>query len=483
MKHYITLTLTALLALGTLASCEDMNELNVDPTRMQTADPGSFLDPILYNVSSYNWKRFNGFTFHLMQEVVTTGNNTGLGWLYITDTAGDGSWTTYYRWLNNVRQIEQEAIKVDNANYQAVALTLKGWIYSLLVDSFGDIPMSEANGAEEGIFRPTFDTQLEVYRQIIADLDRANELYDETQGLIYNKNGELLYGTDESLTGGTSEGIRKWRKLANSLQLRVLLRALSVPELATADKLRTMLSQPEKYPIFESEEDEAKVFVSGSAPYIAPMVRPQDFTSYKVLSAFFIDNLKRWDDPRLPIFAKTVEVDGEQVYQGMQSGYDVVPSEKASSAKQDIVKAPLDLMMMSYAEVELIIAELIQRGIVAGDASSHYERGVESAMHFWGAELPEGYFESDETRYDGTLERIMLQKFYALFFCDYQQWFEYNRTGLPELPFGPGVPEGNQMPRRFKYPAILQRTNKTNYQAVLTSMGEDSPYTKLIWQK
>lgn len=97
MMKYLKLTLTALIALGTLVGCQDMNEINTDRTRMQTADPGAFIDPVLFEVTSYNWHRFNGFTFHLMQEVVTTNSNMGKGWLYISDTEGDGAWTTYYR--------------------------------------------------------------------------------------------------------------------------------------------------------------------------------------------------------------------------------------------------------------------------------------------------------------------------------------------------------------------------------------------------
>ena len=87
------------------------------------------------------------------------------------------------------------------------------------------------------------------------------------------------------------------------------------------------------------------------------------------------------------------------------------------------------------------------------------------------------------TAYDGTLKRIIEQKFYALFFCDYQQWFEHNRTGYPEIPVGPGVDSTKKMLTRFKYPSILQRTNKANYDAAKESMGGDDFYIKLIWQK
>ena len=97
--------------------------------------------------------------------------------------------------------------------------------------------------------------------------------------------------------------------------------------------------------------------------------------------------------------------------------------------------------------------------------------------------MPEDYFMNPDVAYDGTLERIMLQKYFALYFCDYQQWFEYNRTGLPRIPKGDGIPESQDIPRRFKYPSILQRTNMDNYQEAKTSMGGDDLTIKLIWQQ
>ena len=33
-------------------SCTPFSELNTDPTRLDKANPGAFLDPILYNISA-----------------------------------------------------------------------------------------------------------------------------------------------------------------------------------------------------------------------------------------------------------------------------------------------------------------------------------------------------------------------------------------------------------------------------------------------
>lgn len=465
-----------------LTGCTPFDDLNIDPTRSDQVNPGALLNPVLYGMATYNWNRYNGYTFPLMQAKVSTSNTNGVGWWYVTDAAGDGTWSTYYKWLNNIREMEMEAIKRNDSNYEAVAITLKSWIYQMLADAFGDVPMSEACRGTEQIFTPKFDTQQLIYQTLIADLDRANTLFNEESGLRYNKEGDLLYGASDQLVNLKSPGIMKWRKFCNSLRMRVLLRVLDLPQFNAKEQLAQMINNPEKYPVFESNEDEALLSVSGVFPQEAPMIRPQDFTSYVSLSEFFIDHLKTWEDPRLPIFATPAINADVESYIGIPSGYAVAPSFNGSLPNRNLAIAPMKLVLMSYAETEFIKAELGQKKIISIDPRIAYENGVRGAIQQWGGEVPEAYFEKEAVAYDGTFEKIMLQKFYALFFCDYQQWFEYNRTGLPRIPKGDGIPDANLMPRRFRYPANVQRTNMKNYQAAKENMGGDDTNTELIWQ-
>ena len=468
-----------------LASCEGMDEINIDPTRMDEANAGSFLNPILYGMGTYTWQRYNGWTFQLMQCIVTTNTSNGVGWYRISDTAGDGTWTTYYKWATNAQAVYNYGVSSEQVNYQAIGLTLQGWMFQLLTDAFGDIPMEEACKGEQQIYYPKFNTQLEVYRGIIDSLDAANRLYDPSKGLKFNDSGDMMYCSGSADT----EGLLRWRKFNNSLRLRALLRVIDVPELNAAAELKKMLADPETYPVFESNDDAARVHVSGVAPEEAPMTRPSDLSSYKQLSEFFIDKLVEWDDPRLPVFAKQAsnyDEDGNEYksYIGLPSGYAVTPDFNGSAPNATtLATAPQDLWCMTYAEVLFIKAELAQRGIIDEDAEALYRAGVEAAVAQWGAELPEGYFDNPSAAYDGTLKRIMEQKFYALFFIDFQQWFEYNRTGYPDVPTGEGVATGDKMPFRYRYPAILQRMNKENYDKAVASMGGDELDTRLIWQK
>ena len=126
----IIITLSAIILLAT--SCGNFDDLNIDPVRMDNANPGSFLNPVLYSVSSYNWRRYNDFTFPLMQLRVSTNSTNGPGWYFVSDAAGDGSWSTYYRWLNNIIIMEESAIELNEPNYQAIAMTLRSYIFHIL---------------------------------------------------------------------------------------------------------------------------------------------------------------------------------------------------------------------------------------------------------------------------------------------------------------------------------------------------------------
>lgn len=80
-----------------LSGCTPFDELNADPTRLNEANPGSFLDPILYNISIFGWKRFNDYTYELMGNVIDYRGTNGLGWWYVSDSEGDNTYSNFIK--------------------------------------------------------------------------------------------------------------------------------------------------------------------------------------------------------------------------------------------------------------------------------------------------------------------------------------------------------------------------------------------------
>jgi hypothetical protein len=110
-------------------------------------------------------------------------------------------------------------------------------------------------------------------------------------------------------------------------------------------------------------------------------------------------------------------------------------------------------------------------------------------MAQWGVALPATYLAQPGVAYEAMasteeqLEQIMLQKYYAYFFVDFQAWFEKRRTGYPVLPRGSGIPAENGFPSRIPYPTYLQSLNAGNLAAATAAMGGDNSNVKVWWEK
>src|SRR5690606_14904556 len=473
------------VVLASVSSCANFDELNIDPNRIEKVTPGSLLTPTVYGMSTYFTVRSYDFTWQLMQVGLPNPSvQLGVHRYDITETAGNGTWNTCYTWLRNIPEMIEASETYGQPIYRAVAFTLQAYITGILTDSFGDVPFSEALQAEHGIQQPKFDTQEEIYTRLIADLEEANTIY-AGEGIM--DGNDLLYNNDKI----------RWRKFNNSLLMRLLLRLSKRTEFDSYNRIQNMINNPDTYPVFESNDDAALVTITGNAPYNYAWARRQDYVNFEAMASFFVDVLNELEDPRRPLFMTQASemVDG----QPQPIGYRGIPSAHSGDASQfnynpstpngnlmiyDAIGTPIKEVIMSYAEVEFIKAEV---ALHFGDLTASkdaYEKGVEAAITQWnGGQMPADYFENEAAAFDGTLGRIMTQKYLGLFFNDYQQWFEYRRTGYPELPKTEYMLHDGVMPTRFMYHNEIRTTNPENYRIAAERIGGDNIHTKVWWEQ
>jgi hypothetical protein len=468
--------------LGTMfPSCtKSFEETNTDPNRIDQISPGTLLNPIIYGMATFNMQRADDITFNLMQVMLPFPSVSGGVHRYdLSDNIGNSTWNTSYRWVTNVKEMYAAAVKAEDPNYQAIAKTLNAWIYSNLTDCFGDVPMTEAGRGDERIFQPKFDRQQDIYTKLITDLDSANILFKAgaSRTMIYGN--DILFNNNAAL----------WRKFANSLQLRILLRLSKRSELNSFAKLRSIIDKPADYPVFTANAEAAVLSLSGITPLASPWGRPVDFTTFRAMAYFFLDNLNKFNDPRRAKFASQARNAAGSAnigYKGIPSGYAGSESQFGyipSNGLQALVTGPMICPVFPYAEVEFIKAELeLHDGNMAA-AKTAYEKAVKAAIEQWGITMPADYFTNPEAAFNNTLERIILQKYYALYFVDFQQWFEYRRTGFPVLPAGDGMGNGKKMPSRFEYPLPVRTNNPTRYEEAKAVMGGDDINIKVWWEK
>ncbi len=470
-----------IFALLTFSNCtKDFEETNTNINQPETVTPNLILSTVISNTVSNNatlgWSRGN-----LVAQLTARINFTGF------DRYAWGSetrlWDTYYGNLPEIETIlkisRNENTK--NTSYEGMALVLKSWIYSSLTDNWGDIPYSQAiKGQTEDNFTPVYDSQEDIYNGILADLKTAEELLALDQPIT---GGDLLF--DGNFTN--------WRKLANSLRLRYLLRISNRRDVSS--EMQQIVNSSL---IFESNEDNAVMEYPASSQIDSWPVSNRRIGSFDAerLSQTSENILKQFNDNRLSFWFQPTDSpdDDPTLIAGMPNGLSEDNATNFNGGASNVsrlnqaffwessnsVKAPL----MKYDELQFILAEAAQKGFITGDANTFYENGVRASFDFWDVNQDmTSYLAQNGVAYDGNLETIMTQKWLASFLVGLEAWYDFRRTGLPSFII-PGQDNVNsdRVPVRFLYPDREQTLNTENYEAAVSRMGGDDINIKGWWE-
>lgn len=483
-----------------VSACHDLDELNINPNgpAPETADLNLLMPTIIVgvgqNVVDLGFGDIAGVMQHTQKDGWSGGHND-YDW-----NNNSKSWSGYYGILRNVEEFRKKAVANEYEFHEGVALVMKAYTFGLITDLWGDAPYSDATKAEESseFFKPSFDPQRDIYLGILADLETANTLLSKSSSEYENINAtqDVLYGGDVS----------KWRKFANSLALRYYMR-LSEKEPGIAQGgIETIASDPATYPLITTASEDATVSYVGSSPGDSwpsnTAFDPDPSGAYMriKLASTLVEALQALDDPRLGVWANKIEiplvlvpgtdvdriVDGKrEVSQDIVDAYEdawnlgvdydpeyvgIPPSVFAApqynlnpnldqgvynphaSQLNDIYKAasgPLLLMrLMSAAEVHFILAEAALYGWAPGTPEDHYAAGIQQSFNAWGVGS-----EFDDyivgAPYTG-LESIIQQKWIASWTAAAESWFDYRRTGFPDLQTGESA-KREKLPLRFYY--------------------------------
>ena len=514
MKKILLLLISLVLAV----SCtEDFETININPNYPASAQPELLL-PGVQREMAYNWGNQGweeGFT------VVQYGARLQFtsGDTYNWSPSGD-PYDNAYASLRDVENIIRDTETNEEAqNYYGVALVMKSWIYSYVTDAYGDVPYSEAtSGIEDGNVTPAFDAQSSIYAGILADLETANTVLTGAG----NISGDIIYNGD----------IEKWRKFANSLRLRLLMRISDVDNATAVAGMAQITGNPSAYPIFESNEDMAFVEWNSDNPQPKYDARSGSFDEVR-LSQTLETRLKDLNDNRLYVFAQPTTDSNKGIfsedfndYVGMPNGLDdeaalgyspsgnpdesgsnfisrlgILLACRACNPEQASATAS-HTIIMSYSELQFILAEAAERGFISsGDAAMYYENGIRASFAYYTERVAAGgwsdianamqttdleaYVGQDAVALtaatDDNLAKIALQKWISLFYTGFEGWSDWRRTGMPEVIPGPDAVNDGMVPVRFQYPNSVKSTNSENYNAAVQSMGTDDINTKLWW--
>ena len=220
-SKYITI-ITMACALF-FASCSDeyMENMNTDPSKAATIDPNAQLTTA--QLQTYGdlsmMEIYRNYHYAFTQQLMGCWNTTNYGGRHTLDNNEMSRiWTSFYtQSLKNIIDAQyRTAEDAEKVNINSVLRIYRVYLMSIITDTYGDAPFSEAGlGFLEGKFNPKYDKQEDIYNAFFLELEDAVNKIDPTKDKV---TGDLIYAGDVS----------KWQQLANSLRLRFAMRISNV---------------------------------------------------------------------------------------------------------------------------------------------------------------------------------------------------------------------------------------------------------------
>jgi hypothetical protein len=282
------ITMAMILAIG----CRDFDEIGINANRPASVPPSLVLRGVLNDITEEPWSLDHRRNQFWSCNYAYYGNNeywTNAGFNYLT--------------LKNVIKMEEEAAKSGSTTtpYHALGKYFRAHFFVRMTQRVGDLPMTDALKGLEGV-TPAFDTQKEVYLQVLTWLDEAN---DDLQALIdvndLSLQGDIYYNGD----------LRKWQKAVNSFKVRVLI-SLSNKE-ADADltiktRFAAMLANPTQFPVMTSNDDNMNYVYNGTTELYPTNPGNKGFDKGRYnMTATYVKALTDLSDPRVFVVANPAE--------------------------------------------------------------------------------------------------------------------------------------------------------------------------------
>ncbi|WP_287766897.1 SusD/RagB family nutrient-binding outer membrane lipoprotein [Bacteroides sp.] len=496
-SKYITI-ITMACALF-FASCSDeyMENMNTDPSKAATIDPNAQLTTA--QLQTYGdlsmMEIYRNYHYAFTQQLMGCWNTTNYGGRHTLDNNEMSRiWTSFYtQSLKNIIDAQyRTAEDAEKVNINSVLRIYRVYLMSIITDTYGDAPFSEAGlGFLEGKFNPKYDKQEDIYNAFFLELEDAVNKIDPTKDKV---TGDLIYAGD----------VTKWQQLANSLRLRFAMRISNVNPTKAQTEFENALAANGGVITDASSDALIKymtiAFSFGQEAYsdyrgnsLSQLLfgnDPANNPSY--LCSTFFNQLRQSGDPRTFKISRCyydglmsatspdnrVDITQEMIEKGIDfsprdpgayswepwpTGYDSDicaelavnnPSVTATMAREvepklanNFLKSDNPGVVMTSAEVKFLMAEATVKKWNVGSVSAEdlYKQGVRAAMDF----LTDNYgctattdaefdaFIQDKGAFGHTdnqkLEAINTQAWILHFTNPAECWANVRRSGYPKL--------------------------------------------------
>lgn len=397
-------------------------------------------------------------------------------------------------------RVESRASQLNLPQYEGISKILKVEGMHRLSDIYGPIIYTQFGKNPAG---DKFDSQKDAYYAFFADLDTGLSKLKDAQ----SKGLKLDPSSDITSFGGD---ISKWIKFANSLRLRLAIRISNID--AAKAKTEAEKAIADNGGLLSSNADDLIVMKPHPVGVIA------NSWGDTRMGASMESILNGYQDPRTAKYFEKSSINGN--FAGIRQGIDVANNggKDAYSKFSSLTKSITDhIQLMTSAEVQFLLAEANLKGWNTNGvtAENAYKKGIQLSFQQYGLDasayltnstyLPSDYTDPNNASnniaavskvniaWDNgdtnavKLEKIITQKWIAVFPDGQEAWSEFRRTGYPKLfPVklnkSGGTISTDKFIKRINFPANEKATNAANVAAAVGLLGgPDNGGTNLWW--
>jgi hypothetical protein len=503
-----------------LASCtKDFLDINVDPNNPTSIEPSKLLpgvqktlgDALSMDEQNGGLSEILAVYSHQMSTreepdqygIIGTDVNLATSWTkLLSATPNPGAVAPVYGVLQNLEDIIKNGTTAGNLRYVGIAKVLKAYTFSVLVDVFGDVPFSEANKLKEGIIYPKFDDDATIYPVLFTLLDEGIADLNNTSAT-----NTLRPGNDDMMYGGS---VDLWTRAANTIKLKLYTQirktksvTTDVNALIAGGKLINQTSHSFLIPYGPNGATDdrnpgfATYFATQRSNHVSPYF-------YEILKGYNQRIFTSNPDPRLPyyiynqvnatqasrdgnqteyrdgpfvsIYFGSVGPDRDRTQQNTISLFGIYPvggkyddgSATIANSASGTGAAPYRLL--TYADRLYLEAELINAGVITGDARAKLKAAIEESFKqvdyviatyvkpsqsvptLVGKPAVTDYINKVLAEYDAgsaskQLEIIMTEKWLSSVGSAVDQYTDIRRTGYPVIfnPLDPAMAPGGKV--------------------------------------
>ncbi|WP_165305074.1 SusD/RagB family nutrient-binding outer membrane lipoprotein [Pedobacter sp. SYP-B3415] len=239
-KLFNILIIGAVLVSG--SSCKKYLDVNDNPNNPTTQDSvgAALVLPQAIATTASSLNNYDNMGAWTAGYKANAGGYGGWGTVWTYDlTTGDYAaiWTSTYESINQLDYVIRTASPTGTQRYHhAMAKILRSYLYQKLVDQYGDVPYTEVGKGLNNL-APKYDKYSTVYQGVFSDLTAAiaimNTQVDASTVAVTSGQDPLFGGGAGNATAAThATNTTRWKQFANTLRLKLLIRARLVPDLA-----------------------------------------------------------------------------------------------------------------------------------------------------------------------------------------------------------------------------------------------------------